>query len=243
MNTIKINGIEKSISGLVSGSVLYDLADITNKDKLFLDIKGELDIPINKEDYIIIIGGENFTVGQADIPDNSELKNKISIKLNGKSIELSYPKIKGSDICKKDTDLELPKLYVDIQNSPDRHIEGDWNLIVRGGMCFITIPASPDDIVDVEECTKNDRKPPKRQSKYRIKIDGEKYISERPHLLGKEILALAGKEWQNFDLQQKFKGGKREAIKPEQEVDLSTKGVERFETVPKQAQQGFKNGF
>lgn len=238
MNTIKINGIEKSIFGLVGGNDLYKLADISTNDKLFLDIKGEIDIPVKPDDFIIITGGENFTVGQADIADNPAFRNKISIQLNGEKIELEHPKIKGGDICNKDIALESPKLYADIRNSPDQHIKNGWVLIVRDGDCFITIPTTSDGVIDVEECTKNDRKPPKLQRKYRIKIDGEKYIAEKSDLLGKEILALAGKEWQNFGLQQKFKGGKREEIKPEQKVDFSQKGVERFETVPKQAQQG-----
>lgn len=238
MSTIKINGIEKSIFGLVRGDDLYKLADISDKDKLFLDIKGGVDIPVNQDDFIILAGGENFTVGQADIPDNPALRNKISIRLNGVGMDLGYPKIKGSDIRKNDTALESPKLYADIANSPDQHIADEWTLIVRDGECFITIPASSDDIVDIEECTKNDRKPPKRQSQYKIKIDAEKYIAKKSHLLGEEILTLAGKEWQVFNLQQKFKGGKREAIAHDQDVDLATKGVERFETIPKQAQQG-----
>lgn len=216
MNTIKINGTEKSIFGLVKGDYLYKLAGISNNDKLFLDIKDEVDIPIEKDDFIIISGGEKIIVGQADIPNNPKLRNKISIQLNGVNIELDRPKIKGGDICKKDTALESPKLYADITNSPDQYIEDVWTLIVRGDEHFITIP----------------------KNKYKIKIDGEKYITEKSHLLGKEILALTGKEWQKFDLQQKFKGGKREPIKPEKKVDLSIEGVERFETVPKQAQQG-----
>lgn len=238
MNTVKINGIEKSIFGLVKGDDLYKLTDISTDDKLFLDIKGEVDIPVKRDDFIIITGDENFTVGQADIADNPALGNKISIQLNGEKIELDHPKIKGSDICKIDIALESPKLYADISNSPDQHIKNEWVLIVRDGDCFITIPTTSDGVIDVEECAKNDRKPPKQQNKYKIKIDGKKYIVEKSYLLGKEILILAGKKWRNNTLNQKFKGGKRESIQPEQKVDLTTKGVERFETTPKQAQQG-----
>ncbi len=235
---IKINGIEKSILGLFRGTDLYKLGEVSDADKLFLDIKGEVDIPVTQEDYIILTGGENFTAGKSDISDNPTLKQKISIKLNGVEIELSTPKITGSDIRKKDSTMESSQLYADISNQPDQYIADDFRLIVGNNTCFITIPFVDEEIIDIEECTKHDRKPPKGQKKYRIKIDGEKYIVERSHLLGKEILALAGKEWQQFGLQQKFKGGKREAIQPEKDVDFANKGVERFETVPKQAQQG-----
>lgn len=238
MSTIKINGIEKSISGLLRGEDLYKLGEVPDKDKLFLDIKGEVDIPVNKDDYIVITGGENFTVGQSNIADNPTLRNKISIQLNGENITLTAAKIRGHDIRKKDIALESSKLYADIPNYPDQHIVDQWTLIVRNNECFITIPTTNDDITDIEECAKHNRKPPKKQDKYKIKIDGEKYTVESSHLSGEQILNLAGKESQQFSLQQKYIGGKREPITPKQDVDFSAKGIERFETAPKQAQQG-----
>ncbi len=237
--SIKINSIKKSINGLIRGEDLCKLGEVQGADKLFLNVKGEIDIPVNQSDYIILKGDENFTVGQADIEDNPSLGKKIVIKLNGVDIEIEKAKIEGKDIRLKDQAIGSNSwLYADLDNLPDQKIEDSFTLIVVQGDCFITIPSADDGIIDIEECTNNDRKPPKQQSKYRIKIDGEKYIAKRSHLLGKEILALAGKEWQSFDLQQKLKGGKREVIGPEQKIDLSTKGVERFETVPKEAQQG-----
>lgn len=238
MNMIKINGVEKSILGLAKGQKLCDLAEVSDKDRLFLDIKDEVDIPINQNDYIILAGGEIFTVGQSDIEDNPTLRQKISIQLNGEEIVLSVAKITGHDIRKEDITMESSKLYGDISNQPDQLIKDDFRLIVKHKDCFITIPSSEDGIIDVEECTKHDRKPPKGQNKYRIKIDGDKYITTTSHLLGKGILDLAGKTWQEFGLQQKFKGGKREVIDPNHDVDFSAKGVERFETIPKHPQQG-----
>ena len=165
------------------------------------------------------------------------MNNTILIKIDEKDIELSTTKITGREILERAKKQEH-KLY--IVGESDALIENDDNVTVKNDDCFITIPISAleDGVIDTGECAKHDCIPPKGQKKYRIQIDGEKYIVEQPHLLGKEILALAGKTWQEFSLQQKFKGGKREIIKPEQKVDFSTKGVERFETVPKHPQQG-----
>ena len=238
MSKIKINEIEKSILGLVQGKDLYALAKISDKDRLFLDIKDGTDIPIAKDDYIILGGGESFTSSQSSIEDNPPLRQKISIQLNGEKIELSTAKVTGRDIRKKDITMESSSLYADISNQPDQRIEDHFKLVVENNDCFITIPLFEVDVIDVEECAKHDRKPPKGQNKYSIKIDGDKYTTKTSHLPGKEILELAGKTWQEFSLQKKFRGGKREIIKPDTDVDFSAKGVERFETVPKHPQQG-----
>lgn len=240
MNTIKINNIdiEKPKPSLVKGSDLYKLANIPEEKKLFLNIKEGVDIFINKDDCIILVNNEVFITKPDDIIKTSALKNQISIYLNGEPIKLDCSKIKGGDICKKDIALESPQLYADLKNLPDQYIKNECTLIVRDGDCFITVPISLDHIIDIEECTKNNRKPPKGQSKYKIRIDGKKYTVEASHLLGKEILALVNKKSEDFDLQQKFKGGKRKPITPNQDVDFSTKDVERFETIPKHVQQG-----
>lgn len=239
MNTIKINGVEKLINSLVRGVDLYTLAKVSSPDKLFFDIKNEVDIPIAQDDYVILVGDENITVGQADIPDNPNLKQKISVNLNGENIAIHTAKITGQEIRKNDTAIGNNSwLYADLKNSSDQKIEDNFRLIIKNKDCFITIPASGDNIVDIEECAKHGRKPPKKQSKYKIKIDGKKYTADTYHLLGAKILDLAGKTSQNFGLQQKFKGGNRKTIEPSQKVDLATPGVERFETIPKNIQQG-----
>lgn len=146
MRKIKINGAEKEIFGLTIGNELYDIANITG-DKLFLDIENEVDIPINKNEYIILSGGEKFVSSKSNLENNPTLRNKISIQVNGKTIELCQPKIKGGDICKYDTDILMAvDLYADIPNTPDQHIENDCLLIVKNGDCFITAPVQCNEI-------------------------------------------------------------------------------------------------
>ena len=239
MIKIKIKGKEYKISqGLTLGSDLYSLAKLADDDKLLLNIKNEVDISVSKGDYIILKGDEQFVIGKSDVEDNPKLKQSISLKLNKDDITIDKPKITGADIRKKGNVFDNSCwLYVDLPDCPNQLIKDGFNLIVSSNDCFITIPVF-EGAIDIEECTKHDLKPPKHQQKYRIKIDGKKYTVPNSHLSGKEIIALTGKEWQRYDLQQKFKGGKRVAIEPRDNVDFSTHGVERFETVPRQAQQG-----
>ncbi len=245
-NKIKINGREQDIQcGLINGESLYSQLNMScDGERLFLDVQSEVDIPINKDDYIVILGKESFVTGKSKIDDNPALKKQISIKVDDNPIELSKPKITGKEIkdsCKDS--LPNSNLYIDLLNIPDQLIKDDFMLIINPDPkspehCFIIVPVSDDNIIDTEECAKHNKKPPKKQDKYKIKIDGQKYIAPAWQLSGKEILKLANKEWQQFSLQQKFKGGERKVIGPESKVDFSTPGVERFETVPKEAQQG-----
>ena len=76
------------------------------------------------------------------------------------------------------------------------------------------------------------------QAKYEIRVD-DKYVTvERGTLTGREILALVRKDYTEWTLNQKLRGGRRKPIEPDQEVDITRPEIERFETVKKQAQQG-----
>ena len=74
-----------------------------------------------------------------------------------------------------------------------------------------------DDSIDIEECGKHGRRPPKGK-KYRIRIDGDKYTVSPEYITGTEILGLAGKNFGEWSLNQKLRGGKREKINVDEKV-------------------------
>ncbi len=90
---------------------------------------------------------------------------------------------------------------------------------------------------DLSEHGRNGTKPPRAKS-YRIFVDGKPHTVHTHEMTGAEILALAGKTADRWALQEKLHGGKRERIAPDQAVDFSHHGVERFETSPKRVQNG-----
>lgn len=237
MTKIKINDTEYEVNILESGGSLYAISQVPDDEKLSMDIGSGVDVLVQPSDYLILRDGDCFTTGTSEIEDNPA--TIVSCKLNTDNIALEQPKIKILELKQKDTTLDESWLYTDLSSGSgqDQLLKDELRLIVRNGDSFITIPIS-EGAIDIEECAKHDRKPPKNQGKYKIRIDGEKYTVEKPNLLGKEIIELTGKEWQRYDLQQKFKGGKREPIEHDQEVDFSKAGVERFETIPREAQQG-----
>lgn len=88
------------------------------------------------------------------------------------------------------------------------------------------------DVVDVEEYGKRNEKPPKAR-KYRIRINKQHYTVDVSQLTGREILALAGKTpVGSYKLQQKLHGGQVNVVQPNDVVDFTAPGVERFQWFP-----------
>lgn len=89
------------------------------------------------------------------------------------------------------------------------------------------------DEVDVEEHGKrggNDLLP--RARRYVIRVDKTRYTVAVSHLLGREILTLAGKEPpEGYKLNQKLHGGAARTIGLAEDVDFRAPGVERFMTL------------
>lgn len=95
-----------------------------------------------------------------------------------------------------------------------------------------------DEIIDIEEYAKA-KKPVPAGRKYRIRIDDNRYVVDVPSMTGRQILALAGKTPpENFILTQKLHGGKLHTVELDEVVDFTAPGVERFNTLPRQVQEG-----
>jgi len=87
-----------------------------------------------------------------------------------------------------------------------------------------------EEIIDLEEWAKEDKKP-KRAKKYVIRIDKTKYTVDVHEMTGTQILAQAGKTPKEYQLSQKFRGGRVEVIKPEEVVEFYKHQIERFQTL------------
>ena len=235
---IQIDGQEKLVGrGLLAVSVLYELADCGSK-RLFLIREDDMDIPLMPEEHLIIRGGEQFAGGESEIENNPPLRRETKPEFNGRrEISFSKAKIRGKALKERDDRFPQGRLFADIEDSVDVEITDEMIVIVQDYDSYFVIPPTDDDAIDIEECGRHERRPP-RVRKYRIKVDGEKHIIESPEITGRDILALASKSPDEWLLNQKLHGGRRERIGPGGLVDLARPGIERFETVRKQAQQG-----
>lgn len=93
-----------------------------------------------------------------------------------------------------------------------------------------------DGIVDLEAYFAAQRPVPKG-SKYRIRIDKHHYTVHAHEMTGRQILALAGKTPDKYLLRQKLHHGV-EPVGPDQMVDFTAHGVERFMTIPNEVTEG-----
>jgi len=239
---IQLEGLKKPIrGGLVPVTDLYDLADCHDK-RIFLNREDGIDVPLVPGEYVLIHGGEKFVVGESSIESNPPLRNEVRPEFNGsRNLALSNAKITGKSLKERDDKFPTGRLFADIKDGVDVEISDDVTIIVQNEDSYFVIPPAADDggAIDLEECGKNARKPPKGR-KYQIRIDGDKHVVDSATITGSEILGLVGKSFDEWSLNQKLHGGKREKIDAGVEVDLTCPGFERFETVRRQAQQGEK---
>ena len=235
---ITVDRQEKKIGrGLVSASELYDLAG-RGEERLFLHLADDEKIPLLPADYVVVRGGETFVADGAETQDAPPLRNAIRPRFNCKpGPDLRTAKITGAALKALDSEFPHGRLFVDIEGGVDAEIADDMMIVVQNADSFFVIPDGGDDVIDIESCGKHDRQPPKGY-RYRIRIDGEKYVAQSGGMSGAEILALVGKRPDEWSLNQKLHGGKRLRIEIHDAVDLTLKGIERFETVRRQAQQG-----
>ncbi|MYD31033.1 MAG: hypothetical protein F4201_01545 [Nitrospira sp. SB0677_bin_15] len=239
---IQLDGVNKPIrSGLVPVTDLYELAACHNK-RIFLNREDGIDIPLVPGEYVLIHGGENFVVGESSIENNPPLRNPVRPEFNAsRNLALPNAKIAGKSLKERDAKFPTGRLFADIKDGVDVEISDDMTIVVQDADSYFVIPPAADggNSIDLEECGKNERRPPKGQ-KYRIRIDGNKHIVDSATITGAEILGLVEKSFDEWSLNQKLHGGKREKIDAKTEVDLACPGIERFETVRRQAQQGEK---
>ena len=95
-------------------------------------------------------------------------------------------------------------------------------------------------VIDIETFAKEGKEiPTGPKIRYQIRIDGERYLIEKRHPTGRELLIKAGKTPpEGYRLDQKLRGGATKEIKLDQEVDLAAPGVERFITIPRDPTEG-----
>lgn len=93
-----------------------------------------------------------------------------------------------------------------------------------------------DEIIDIEWCFKNQRTPPHGR-KYRYKVDDKYFVTHRHEISGKQILESAGKSPKEYILREKIHGSYI-TIEPDQIVDLTKHGIEKFKTIKNERTDG-----
>lgn len=92
------------------------------------------------------------------------------------------------------------------------------------------------EVIDIELCFKHGHQPP-HGHKYRYKVDHAYYVTHHHILTGAQILEKAGKTPADYMLRQKIHGN-WVTIEPDEEVDFTAKGIEKFKTIKNEHTEG-----
>jgi len=241
---VELDGKKAHIAkGYARADELYSMLRIDpGTEAIILEDKGGAEVPILPRDRLSVRGGEKFSIRPVKhkIPDNPDLKDARNISVNGEDLRIAdKAKITANQLCKRvDADAANSSLYWVSGDHNDRYIDGRERLIVRESDAYIILPGKGRDVIDLEKCARDGMTPPSGSFIYRIKIDGDKYDFKAREVTGEELMSRAGKKYGEWSLNRKLSAGRRVPLEAEQLVDLSEPGVERFETVRRQAQQG-----
>lgn len=148
--TIIVDRQEQNITpGLKQGSELIQSFNLDAKEHLLFEIHGDIDVPVNPEDFMLITGGEVFSVGTGNtkIEDNPQLRHPIRCIFNEQQLNeqqaLHYPKITGKELKKLDPNSKPgSRLVADLDGLADEVIEDHQRIIVKTHDQFIVIPPS-----------------------------------------------------------------------------------------------------
>lgn len=245
--TIRIDGRGHAVEvGLVSGSRLRELAGVAEDHPFALVRDAGPGTPLSASEVVLLRGGENFVATDASGDAASASHSPVTPEFNGaRDVAVEGGKVAAEDLAKRDAEVACGRLFATVGEDPDEepHVEISVGItvVVQDTDSYFVVPHPedmPDEIaVDIEECTKYERPPP-RWHRYRIRVDHKKFVVEKRVVSGAEVLGLVDKRPAQWALNQKLRGGRRIRIEAHEEVDLAEPGVERFETVRRQAQQG-----
>ena len=236
---IEVGGRRLEVSlGLHRVAELRALAG-DSEQPLFLERVNETVTPLDPSDHILLRGGERLVEGGVADGDGHRLSQPIRPMFNGDALELDCAKADGRTLKANDAEFPNGRLFVESVDEVDVEVADDMTIVVREEDVYFVVPPSPDgsDGIDLEECGKHGRRPP-RGHRYRIRVDGEKFALDTATVTGAQVLALVDKNYQDWSLNEKHHGGRRTRVEPNAVIDLCRPGVERFETVRHQAQQG-----
>lgn len=245
--TVFIDGRGHAVeAGLVSGGRLRVLAGTGDDDTLFLVRDERPSTPLAASEVVLICGGEKFAFADAAGDAASGPHSAVTPEFNGgREVRVEGGKIAAEELAGRDDEVSCGRLFATVEDGTDEGVDVEipdgTTVVVQATDSYFVVPhpvdAPGETAVDIEECTKHERRPP-RWHRYRIRVDRDRFVVEKRVISGAEILALVAKRTIDWALNQKLRGGRRIRIEAHEEVDLAEPGVERFETVRRQAQQG-----
>lgn len=146
--SIIIDRQEKTVTpGLVKGQELINLSGVVPPEQLFLEVLGDIDVPISPADGILIRGGEKFSIGDGlpTVEDNPCLRHPIRFRFNDDPLPteklFQYAKVTGAELKQLDPNLQPGDMLVaDLEGLADESIDDEQRIVLQHKDKFITVP-------------------------------------------------------------------------------------------------------
>lgn len=96
-----------------------------------------------------------------------------------------------------------------------------------------------DVVVDLEECAREGKRPPRTRHGYQIRINGKPFVICSTTITGREVLLVAGfAPPEKYTLRVKVRGERPRKVGLDEKVDLTELGVEKFVALPRDQTEG-----
>lgn len=136
------------VPGLKKGADLRDALGLQPEDNIFLEVAGDIDVHVAAHDFILVTGGEAFSVappGSHLVEDNPPLRHPIRCFLNDQMLSeaqaLRHPKVKAAELKALDLNANQgSRLVADLDGLVDELIDDAFRIIVKPNDKFIVIP-------------------------------------------------------------------------------------------------------
>lgn len=133
--------------GVIPGTTIYQLSSVNaGSHHLLLEIPDDRDVPLLQSDFIVIGGGERFSVSEGSPADeNPALRKGLRPIMNEQKLEatqaLRHAKLGFSGLAELDPNFEAGDgVFVELHDIPDVQIMPDMHLIVQNHDRFYTSP-------------------------------------------------------------------------------------------------------
>lgn len=137
------------IPGAKRGQDLINMGNIVPPEQLVLEVDGDVDIPINPNDVIVVRGGERFSVGDGSpqLPDNPVMRKPIAATLNEQPLATfgsRHGKASAAELVSW-AGGGSQDIWIDLDGLADELLLPTDRVVVQPADHFISVPREEED--------------------------------------------------------------------------------------------------
>jgi hypothetical protein len=126
--------------GVVHGHQLREIGQVADTDEVLLEVTGDINVPVSRDDLIIIRGGEVFAVGaQGETGEIPVLRKPVPFTLNDTPAHAPNAKYLGAELKRLAGFADDHDLWCDLDGLADVRVENDERVVVQEADLFFLV--------------------------------------------------------------------------------------------------------